>query len=121
MSRYGYGFSTTTKVVAALVIALLVLGLGTCSVNYYEEDTHTGCVVTEKDRTTNSSGTSDARIYTENCGVFQVADSWVKGKVNSADTYASIDEGKTYTFTTIGWRFGLTSSFPNIIEVEEVG
>jgi hypothetical protein len=98
----------------ALVLVLLIVAWG---VFYYEEDTHTDCVVSDKDRTTTSSGTSDARIYTDNCGVFQVADSWIKGEFNSADTYSDIEVGETYTFTTIGWRFGPLSMFPNIIEV----
>lgn len=117
---YRYGMATGTKVLIAVIAVVLLFGMSTCSVQYYSEDTHENCVVDEKDRTQNSDGSSDARVYTENCGVFQVADSWIKGEVNSADTFGSIDEGKTYNFTTIGWRFGLFSMFPNIIEVEEV-
>ena len=104
----------------AVIVALALAGFA--AVSYYSEDTHRDCVVTDKDRTTKSDSegnmSSDARVYTENCGTFVVADTLIKGKFNSADTFGSIEEGGTYTFTTIGYRFGLTSSFPNIIEVQ---
>lgn len=114
-----YGVPALTAIgVAVLLILAVVAGA-----SYYQEDTHTGCVVSDKDRTTKTdsegNSSSDARVYTENCGVFQVSDSFWKGEFNSSDTYGSIKVGETYDFTTIGWRNGFFSMFPNIIEVHE--
>ena len=85
-------------------------------VNALHVEDHHGCVVSEKDRTTKREGGSDARVYTENCGTFQVADSWLSWTFSSADTYASIKVGETYDFTTRGYRIPFFSAFPNIVE-----
>lgn len=78
------------------------------------------CVVTEKDRTTNSDGASDMRVYTDNCGVLSVGDNLFTGTFNSADIYGSIEVGGTYNFELRGFRIPLFSMFPLITEVERV-
>lgn len=98
---------------AAIVIGFVVKA-------YYSEDTHTACVVSEKDRVSKSEGGSEMRVYTDNCGTFVVADGVIKTDFNSADRYAKIKVGKTYDITSYGFRFGLTSSFPHIIDAVEV-
>lgn len=80
---------------------------------------HRTCTVESKDRTTTSDGSSDARLYTEQCGVLHVGDSLLSWEFNSADTYASIDEGKTYDVTTRGYRIGFLSLFPNVVDATE--
>jgi hypothetical protein len=119
--RFNAGtFSNAAKWVAGIVAVVLVVVLVVFVAKaYYGEDVHQHCVVTDKDRTRNNDGSSDTRVYTENCGTFTVSDTLVKGKFNSADTFGQLRNGHTYTLTTIGWRFGLTSSFPNIIEAVE--
>lgn len=112
----------TTIVVSVLAVLLLGLTL-LYSFAYYSEDSHTECVVSGKDRTTSvdsdGNSSSDARVYTKNCGVFQVSDTIIKRKFNSSDTFGSLEEGGIYNFTTIGFRVGFFSMFPNIIEAEE--
>ena len=56
------------------------------------------------------------RVYTS-CGVFTVQDMLFSGEFDSADKYASLDTGKTYTIDTTGYRIPLISSFPVIREV----
>lgn len=75
------------------------------------------CTVEDKDRTRKSDGGSDQRIYTD-CGVLNVADDALQGQWNSADTYSQIEVGQTYELTTVGWRNGLLTLFPNVISVE---
>lgn len=72
------------------------------------------CRVDEKDRGGNDDG---MRVYTS-CGTFQNTDSWWRGKTNSGDLWARIDVGSTQQFTVVGWRLGLTSDFPNVLNVE---
>lgn len=86
---------------------------------YHHRETHT-CTVTSKDRTTRPKGGSDARVYTADCGVLQVADAPFVGHFNSADTYAAITPGHRYVFDTLGYRVPWLSDFPNIISATEV-
>lgn len=104
------------RVVAAAAAVLVLAGLAGCA-----QDSSAGpCTVTEKDRTVDADGRSQARVYTEECGVFVVDDAPLKGQFNSADTFAGIDVGSTYEFETYGFRNGFLSSFPNIITATEV-
>jgi hypothetical protein len=100
------------------VVALVIAGLG--SYAYAQtEATYTNCVVTKTDRTTNSDNQSQARVYTENCGTFEVSDNLFKGQFNSADTFGALVPGETYDFETIGFRNGFLSIFPNILEASK--
>lgn len=101
--------------------AVLLAGIGTYTAAYtwWSEDTRT-CTVTDKDRTTNSDGTSNYRVYTDECGTLTVEDALLRGNVDTADDYADIEPGTTYEITTIGWRVPILSAFPNIIDAEPV-
>lgn len=101
--------------VALGVLAVIGLGIFLASAQYRNPQTHTACVVEDKDRTTTEDG-SDMRVYTS-CGVFTVQDMLFAGEFDSADKYASLDTGKTYTIDTTGYRIPLISSFPVIREV----
>jgi hypothetical protein len=79
------------------------------------------CTVTDKDRvSTASSGRSDSRIYTEECGVLVNKDMWVRGKTRSADVYSQVRRGKRYSMHVVGIRLGVVSAFPNVLEVKPV-
>jgi hypothetical protein len=85
---------------------------------------HRTCTVSEKDRTTVSDGNggskSDARVYTENCGVLHVEDSLLSWTFSSSDTYASMKPDHTYRVTTRGYRIPFLSMFPNVVDAAEV-
>lgn len=86
----------------------------------------TGCMVTDKDRSSDGDGGSNMRIYTEGCNgsssvkVFTVADNLFVGQFASADTFASIKIGKAYDLQTRGVRVPAISSFENIVGFKEV-
>jgi hypothetical protein len=105
--------------VGAAAVAALLAPVGWIVAWENAHETRT-CTVREKDRTTNSEGGSDHRIYTYECGVLVVADDMWQGQWNSADTYSQIERGKTYNFETVGWRLGLLSLFPNAVSAIEV-
>lgn len=113
------GMLKTVPWLAWLVVAVLVIGgIGLAWV-YFDRDDRV-CTVTSKDRVS-TNGESKKRIYVTpgpGCTTMRLDDSLYD--FSTADTYGRIIEGHTYKFTTYGWRFGPTSSFPNIIEVEEV-
>ena len=103
---------------AIIIVGLVALGIFSF-INATHVDHVSNCVVTEKDRTKDSDGNSDARVYTDNCGVFNVGDSLFEGHWSSADTYSSIKVDETYDFKTRGYRVPFLSYFPNIVEVEK--
>lgn len=97
-----------------LVAVVIVVGLAAPYLNVQEQ---TSCLVEDKDRTRDSEGNSDMRIYTS-CGVFQVKDQLLRGSFNSADVYADIEVGQEYDFVTSGFRIPIASQFPVIVEVK---
>lgn len=52
--------------------------------------------------------------------VFEITDSLYKFRFDSSDDYNQIEVGKTYKFTTGGYRVPIFSWYPNIYEYEEV-
>lgn len=100
---------------------VLVAGLiaGGVYAKAFHNDHWATCTVTDKDRGASSDGSSKYRVYTRQCGVLADDDSWLRGKTNSADIWAQIAVGRTYRLHITGARFGLTSSFPNILAVRE--
>lgn len=105
------------------VVFLVCFGASSYMKAHWNEHTAV-CTVTDKDRdrTSRSDGKSSARIYTEQCGVLANEDSFWRGKHRSADIQGQLQIGRTYELVVAGWRFGPTSSFPNVIKVKgEVG
>lgn len=113
---------TGLKVVIIIIIILaIIIAIPSCS-SYYSEKTYTA-TVTDKD-IKNYSDSSKFLIFTktenDETRVFSMKDTLVKGRWNTADEYAEIEVGKTYTFTVIGWRISFFSTYENIIEFKEV-
>jgi hypothetical protein len=110
-------------IIAFLVLAVVGVGFSIFAATSITSATSTGCVVTEKDRSTGYKGRSDMRVYAEGCNgssetkVFSVSDNWFAGQFASADTYGKIEVGKTYDFETRGMRVPIISSFENIVGV----
>lgn len=102
------------------IIGFIGAGVAYTVASYNHDVTHHACVVTDKDRTSDSKGNSDMRIYTENCGVFAVQDAIWIGHNNSADTFNAIKVGGTYDLETLGFRVPALSDFPNIIKATPV-
>lgn len=105
-------FMLFTVGVAGIAGMLIAAFPATWAQTHYNERT-ISCHVTGKDR---GGKDNDMRIYTT-CGVFQNTDSILRGKNTSADIFGRVTVGKTQTFHVVGWRFGFTSDFPNVLEV----
>lgn len=119
-ARTGMGTALLGLPVIALVIFGVIFGVGFLFFASYTNSQTRVCTVDEKDRTLAAKAGSDMRIYTEECGVLHVKDMHFAGEWNSADTYNAIEVGKTYEFTTTGYRVGFLSMFPVIREFSEV-
>lgn len=109
------GRSGAGVVAAILVLTVCVVGVARVS----HRDTVT-CTVESKDRAANRDGKTSMRVYTRDCGVFEVGDELAVGAFDSADRYAALQPGRRYNLTVVGWRVQLFSWFPNIIEAREV-
>lgn len=121
MSRK-FGKSGLFIIAPLVILGIVVIGgltLGSYIIPAGSGNT-TACVVTDKDRTTNSEGNSSMRVYTEDCGTLEVSSNLFKGVFNSADVYSSIEVGKTYDFEATGFRVGLLSMFPKVTAATEV-
>ena len=109
------------KVTACIVIAIVAILIGIPSyMDFYSEKTYTA-TVTDKD-IKNYDSDSKFLIFTKTNGetrVFSMEDTLVKGRWDTADDYANIEIGETYTFTVIGWRIPFLSEYENIIEFQK--
>ena len=117
--RRGWGVAGMVIIGVLAFLGLLVSGVIFFK---YNEETTKACTVTDKNRThktVNGESTLETRVYTAECGTFRVEDAPHKGAFRSGDTYGKLVNGRKYNITYYGWRFGPTSSFPNIIRVSE--
>jgi hypothetical protein len=60
------------------------------------------------------------KLNNGNVRVFENTDNLLRGKFNSSDLYAKIQQGKEYRFETCGWRIPFLSMYENIIRAEEI-
>lgn len=97
-------------------IMLIILGISITVPNVVSKE-YTNCKVTDKESVTVNND-NQYRVYTT-CGTFVVQDSVVHFRFDSADVYGAIAVNSTYTFNTVGMRFGLFSMFPNILQFKE--
>lgn len=109
-------FEIAIHVIIIIVILLVAVAPGIIKVC----NTQTWVVtVTDKDR---MSDKNKYLVYTfDQSGesrVFEITDSLLMWRFDSSDDYNCIEVGKTYKFTTGGYRIPLFSMYPNIYEYE---
>lgn len=101
------------------IAAAVVVCLG---INYYTPKSYT-MTVTEKN-IKNYSNDSKFLIFTKldngSIRTFEVHDSLIKLRFNSADVYANIATNKKYKVKVIGWRIPFFSEYENIMDIEEI-
>ncbi len=103
---------------AAGVVVVITLIIMTIQwVTNFSNDHWATCHVTGKDRGGNDGS---YRVYTDDCGVLSNHDTWLRGKVNSADVWQSIPKEGDVRLHIAGSRVQIFSKFPNILEVEPV-
>ncbi|QPL13931.1 hypothetical protein SEA_NANCYRAE_56 [Gordonia phage NancyRae] len=104
------------KATVAVVLGVAVAVSAGCS--NFNQEWHTGCTVTGKDTLYAGSGGDTQREYrlSTSCGTFTVGDT-LAGGFNSWDTWTQLREGETYDLRTGGYRIGLFSQFPTVIEI----
>lgn len=103
-----------------LIFVLVIVGIASAVVfNFIALTHHTvqTCTVSDKSMGFDKDGHGLYRVYTADCGVFEVEDAWYLGNYNSADLYASLQRGHEYVIDSTGFRNGFFSTFPTIVKV----
>lgn len=104
---------TGVTLFAITLVAVVVFAL----MNAFHVETYKACEVTGKDRTTTHNGDSDMRVYSS-CGTFQVSDSLLVQRFDSADAYGKIKEGQKLDIEARGYRVPIFNMFPNIQKMD---
>lgn len=101
---------------AVLVVALVVGALIAYPVAYRTSDVTK--TVTVKEKWVKYHNDDAKYLFSDTQGnVYSIEDSLWVWSWDASDRYASVEEGKTYTITTYGWRVRIFSWYPNAIEI----
>lgn len=112
--------STQIGLIAIVVFAVLGFG-GVCAfVHGTKEDTSFRVKKTEIKRYGSGEDAEDKYLVFTDKGVFENTDQIVVGKCDSSDVHNQIEKGKCYKAKVYGFRWGCTSSYKNIISVQEI-
>jgi hypothetical protein len=101
-------------------IAALIVG---CRAFNFNDTVYKNVTITEKYRV-NKNNDSYWIVLGENPDngdlEFKIEDNMLRGQFNATSVFNKLKIGKTYNLTVIGFRSGLLSEYPNIINYEEV-
>ncbi len=101
-----------------IVVAIIAIGLlGTCAA--YANTKTVEVTVLDKDRVCDRDRSDCKYLVFTDKTTYRVTD--YIGRVTSSDAYGRIMVCHRYRFDTYGFRFGLTSSYPNIKEATDLG
>lgn len=113
----------TFKKKPAAITAALAAALSLSSCAAFNQAWHTGCGVTAKETLYKGGGggadISYVRRLATTCGQFEVGDAWEAGVTNSYDLWSKFEVGKFYDIKTGGFRVGVLSQFPIVVEVTD--
>lgn len=104
-----------TAVLTYIAFLFIVISL-TPIIHFTTFDTVTA-VVTEKERITSNDGQSVYLVWTAD-ETFQMADSWLAWRHYASDDYGKIADGATCVLEVNWFRFGMTSSYRNILAAD---
>lgn len=111
--------------IAGVVMVVVALFVAIPACQSYTKRREVVAVVTDKERvcesSTDGTGSQTCRylVYTD-AGTFRLTDSILIGRFDTSDVYGRIRRDRRYRMTVYGWRFGCTSSYPNIDTIEQV-
>lgn len=117
--RYPQGFKRRNRGLALGCVGLLVVFavlVGGCKAFWSATESQVEFTVESKERGSESKPTL---VWATDGRVFEVSDSVWKLHFTSANVYGPLKVGRSYECLEQGFRFGLFSMFPNLIECEE--
>lgn len=100
------------------LIAIVAVALGISGCSLQNQAWHNDCLVQGKDILYSMSDGDSHRTnrLSTSCGTFNVQGS-LGGGFNSWDNWSRLEVGKVYDLKTGGYRVGILSTFPTVIEV----
>lgn len=111
------------KKLTAGVAGAVAVGLSVPSCAAFNQQWHSGCLVTDKETLYASGGGgmdfNYVRRLATTCGQFEVKDAIEAGVTTSYDMWAKLQVGKAYDLRTGGFRIGVVSEFPIVLEVRD--
>lgn len=110
-----------TKYGVGLVFLLIVVVGIFIAVAYTSSDRIVTAKVSYKDRvckSTDQGSDCEYLIFTDQ-GTFKVTDTILYMNFKSSDVYGKLEINSTYRMKVVGWRLGIFSQYPNIVEVRE--
>lgn len=109
------------KKLFVLLLALVVFGAIGYSFAYYNNENTFTTKVRDKERVTTSDSDGHIKsfylVYTDN-GTYSLKDELLYGNFRSSDLYGKIVRDSTYEITTVGFRVGFLSMYPNIVKIK---
>ena len=107
------------KILAGTLTGVLFLGstLGVRLATYQTLDVKIETSERVCSGTSNGGVNCKYLVYTDK-GVFENSDDFLSLKFNSSDLHGKLLKGGDYKISTIGFRFGFLSMYPNILKVE---
>lgn len=110
--------------VALAVLAVLGLAVGATVCSAYAKEKQATVMVTDKERVCGSDAdgrtTCKYLLFTDG-GTYRVTDSVLVGRWTSSDFYGQVKRCHRYELTYYGFRFGPTSSYPNVKDAKDLG
>lgn len=111
------------KRLAAGAAAAMAVVVAVPSCAAFNQQWHSGCLVTDKETLYVSGGGgvyfNYVRRLATTCGQFEVKDAIEAGVTTSYDMWAKLQIGKAYDIRTGGFRIGVVSEFPIVLEVND--
>lgn len=105
-------------VVVVLLVAIIPL------VSSYTSHHHVITLVNDKERVCSggNNGTSCKYLVYTDHGTYRITDALIGTvRFNSSDVYGQVKRCHNYDIEYYGWRFGLFSSYPNIVHMKDLG
>lgn len=107
--------SSTFLAIVAVTLLFLII---TVPFKYFGSKQRLEVKIEDKERIVEREGNSYYLVFTDQ-GVYKLEDDLFFGNFNSSDWYGKLKRDSTYTITTVGWRIGFLSSYPNIVKVQD--
>lgn len=99
-------------------ILALVIGLFALVMYYHYGTATTRTLEISHVERVQDGNSSKYLVYTENHGVHQNTDTIFYWKFRSSDVYNDLVDAKTAECKVYGWRIGILSQYPNIVDCE---
>ncbi len=115
----GTYFAEHKLLVGVFAVIVLFATLSTV-VKYYA--THFERVIVVKDKyMRHRRSASNYHVVDTDDNIYRVVNVWFKGDFDRSDEFVRLRKGATYAVKGFGYRWGLTGSYKQLYEFEEIG